>query len=43
MSQQFGDGNFAHLSGARIVRVAVHLAIQGMGYGTRAVELLYRY
>ena len=43
MSQQFGDGNFAQLSGARIVRVAVHPAVQGMGYGSRAMELLYRY
>ncbi|KAL3793559.1 hypothetical protein ACHAW5_002839 [Stephanodiscus triporus] len=43
MSQQFGDGNFAQLSGARIVRVAVHPAVQGMGYGSRSMELLYRY
>ena len=43
MSQQFGDNNFAQLSGARIVRVAVHPAVQGMGYGSRAMELLYRY
>ncbi|KAL7539118.1 hypothetical protein ACHAWF_006304 [Thalassiosira exigua] len=43
MSQQFGDGNFAELSGARVVRVAVHPEVQGMGYGTRAMELLGRY
>lgn len=43
MSQQFGDNNFAQLSGARVVRVAVHPAVQGMGYGSRAMELLYRY
>lgn len=43
MSQQFSDGNFAQLSGARIVRVAVHPAVQGLGYGSRAMELLYRY
>lgn len=43
MSQQFGDGNFAQLSGARVVRVAVHPAVQGMGYGSRAMELLFRY
>uniref|UniRef100_A0A7S2PD83 RNA cytidine acetyltransferase n=2 Tax=Leptocylindrus danicus TaxID=163516 RepID=A0A7S2PD83_9STRA len=43
VSQQFGDSNFAQLSGARIVRVAVHPHVQGMGYGSRAVELLYRY
>jgi len=43
MSQQFGDNNFAQLSGARVVRVAVHPAVQGMGYGGRAMELLFRY
>jgi N-acetyltransferase 10 len=43
VSQQFGDSNFAHLSGARIIRVAVAPVVQGMGYGTRAIELLYRY
>ena len=43
MSQQFGDNNFAQLSGARVVRVAVHPGVQGMGYGSRALELLYRY
>lgn len=41
--QQFGDSNFAQLSGARIVRVAVHPNVQGMGYGSRAIELLYRF
>lgn len=43
LSQQFGDSNFAQLSGARIVRVAVHPTVQGMGYGSRAIQLLYRY
>jgi N-acetyltransferase 10 len=43
ISQQFGDSNFAQLSGARIVRIAVHPKVQGMGYGSRAIELLYRY
>ena len=43
MSQQFGDGNFAQLSGARVVRVAVHPEVQVLGYGSRAMELLYRY
>jgi N-acetyltransferase 10 len=43
ISQQFGDSKFAQLSGARIVRIAVHPAVQGMGYGTRAMELLYRF
>jgi N-acetyltransferase 10 len=40
ISQQFNDNDFATLSGARIVRVATHPDVQGMGYGTRALELL---
>ena len=43
VSQQFGDSKFAQLSGARIVRLAVHPSVQGMGYGSRAIECLYRY
>jgi len=43
IAQQFGDSKFAQLSGARIVRIAVHPSVQGMGYGTRAVDLLYRF
>merc|ERR1712032_451890 len=43
LSQQFGDSNFAKLSGARIVRVAVHPTLQGLGYGSKAIELLYRF
>ena len=43
ISQQFGDSNFAQLSGARVVRIAVHPTVQGMGYGSRAIELLYHY
>ena len=43
VSQQFSDSKFAQLSGARIVRVAVHPSVQGMGYGSRAMELLYRF
>jgi N-acetyltransferase 10 len=43
IAQQFGDSKFAQLSGARIVRIAVHPSVQGMGYGSRAVELLFRY
>ena len=37
MSQQFSDNNLAQLSGARIVRLAVHPAVQGI------MELLYWY
>ena len=43
VSQQFGDSKFAGLSGARVVRIATHPSLQGMGYGSRAVELLYRF
>ena len=43
IAQQFGDSKFAQLSGARIVRLAVHPSVQGMGYGSRAIESLYRY
>ena len=43
IAQQFGDSKFAQLSGARVVRIAVHPSVQGMGYGSRAVELLYRF
>ena len=43
ISQQFGDSNFAQLSGARVVRVAVHPSVQSMGYGSRAIELLYHF
>ncbi|CAJ1937433.1 unnamed protein product [Cylindrotheca closterium] len=43
ISQQFGDAQFAQLSGARIVRIAVHPSVQSMGYGSRAVELLQRF
>ncbi|CEH17021.1 Predicted P-loop ATPase fused to an acetyltransferase [Ceraceosorus bombacis] len=40
IAQQYQDDEFAGLSGARIVRVAVHPDHAGAGYGTRAVELL---
>lgn len=40
---QFQDSGFAQLSGARIVRVAVHPGLQRGGYGSRAVELLSLY
>ena len=40
VSQQFQEPAFAGLTGARIVRIATHPDVQGMGYGTRAVQLL---
>ncbi|XP_006002066.1 RNA cytidine acetyltransferase isoform X2 [Latimeria chalumnae] len=43
VSEQFQDPEFGSLSGARIVRIAVHPDYQGMGYGGRAVQLLQMY
>lgn len=43
VSQQFDDSEFASLAGARIVRIATHPDYQGMGYGSRAMELLVQY
>ncbi|CAN0114859.1 unnamed protein product, partial [Ectocarpus sp. 4 AP-2014] len=43
LSQQYQDGQFAGLSGARIVRIATHTDVQKMGYGSRAIDLLTKY
>lgn len=43
ISQQFQDPKFAELKGVRVVRIATHPSYQGMGYGTRALELLVDY
>jgi N-acetyltransferase 10 len=43
LKQQFLDDNFPSLSGARVVRIATHPEHDRMGYGTRALELLYKY
>ncbi|KAA0714877.1 RNA cytidine acetyltransferase [Triplophysa tibetana] len=43
VSEQFQDSEFGGLSGARIVRIAVNPDYQGMGYGSRALQLLQRY
>jgi len=43
ISRQFNDHNFASLSGGRIVRIATNPNYQKMGYGTRALQLLYDY
>lgn len=43
MSQQFQDSEFPQLTGARIVRVAVHPELGRMGYGSRAVQQLARF
>nr|XP_018667185.1 RNA cytidine acetyltransferase [Ciona intestinalis] len=43
VTEQFQDHDFASLSGARVVRIATHPDYQGMGYGSRALELLEKY
>ncbi|MFH4980783.1 hypothetical protein AB6A40_007492 [Gnathostoma spinigerum] len=43
ISNQFLDSDFPKLSGARIVRIAVHPDYQSMGYGSRAIQLLQSY
>lgn len=43
VSRQFNDTNFASLSGARIVRIATNPNYQKMGYGSKALSLLYDY
>ena len=43
ISQQFQDNDFPSLSGARVVRIATHPSMQGMGYGSRALQLLGQY
>ncbi|KAK5172368.1 N-acetyltransferase 10 [Saxophila tyrrhenica] len=40
VSQQFQDSEFAGLSGARVVRIATNPDHAGMGYGSRALQLL---
>lgn len=41
--EQFQDNVFPSLSGARIVRIAVHPSALRLGYGSAAVDLLVRY
>ncbi|ROI15050.1 RNA cytidine acetyltransferase [Anabarilius grahami] len=43
VSEQFQDSEFGGLSGGRIVRIAVNPDYQGMGYGSRALQLLQQY
>ncbi|UZJ54740.1 hypothetical protein CBS101457_004060 [Exobasidium rhododendri] len=43
MSQQFQDADFASLSGARVVRIAVHSHHAREGYGSRALDCLTRF
>ncbi|XP_047003929.1 RNA cytidine acetyltransferase [Schistocerca americana] len=43
IAQQYQDEDFPSLAGARIVRIATHPDYQGMGYGSRALNLLKEY
>ena len=43
LTQQYQDYDFPALSGARVVRIATHPNYQGMGYGTRSLQLLEDY
>ncbi|WFD45297.1 N-acetyltransferase 10 [Malassezia psittaci] len=43
ITQQFQDSDFAELSGARVVRIAVHPEFSGMGYGTRALQVMEQF
>lgn len=43
ISRQYNDKNFAALSGARVVRIATNPNYLKMGYGTRALQLIYDY
>ncbi|XP_018616345.1 RNA cytidine acetyltransferase [Scleropages formosus] len=43
VSEQFQDHDFGSLSGGRVVRIAVNPDYQGMGYGSRAMQLLQMY
>ena len=43
IAQQYLDSDFSQLSGARIVRIATHPDVQGMGYGRKTLQLLQEY
>ncbi|KAL4434095.1 hypothetical protein ABPG75_000536 [Micractinium tetrahymenae] len=43
VGQQFQDSEFPSLSGARVVRIAVHPEVPRAGYGTRVLDQLRRY
>ncbi|KAI0276813.1 GNAT acetyltransferase 2-domain-containing protein [Russula aff. rugulosa BPL654] len=43
VAQQFQEGKFAMMSGARIVRIATHPDYLSMGYGARALQALNAY
>ncbi|KZT24613.1 DUF699-domain-containing protein [Neolentinus lepideus HHB14362 ss-1] len=43
VSQQYQEGKFGMLSGARVVRIATHPDYASMGYGARALQALNSY
>jgi N-acetyltransferase 10 len=43
IGEYFQDPDFAELTGARVVRIATHPDLQGMGYGQKALEELERF
>lgn len=43
VSQQFCDREFPSLSGARVVRIATNPDYMNMGYGSKALQLLFDY
>jgi len=43
LSNHYQEHNFGELTGARVVRIACHPDLQGMGYGSRALEELSRF
>ncbi|KAI0263903.1 GNAT acetyltransferase 2-domain-containing protein [Gloeopeniophorella convolvens] len=43
VAQQFQEGKFALMSGARVVRIATHPDYANMGYGARALQALNAY
>jgi len=43
VSQQFQDAHFPGLTGARVVRIAVHPDLPRLGYGSRALALLEQF
>lgn len=43
IAEYFQDSDFAELTGARVVRIATHPDLQGMGYGHKALEELQRF
>mmetsp|Transcript_34138 Transcript_34138/g.133625 ORF Transcript_34138/g.133625 Transcript_34138/m.133625 type:complete len:985 (-) Transcript_34138:2661-5615(-) len=43
LSQQFQEPELIEFTGLRVIRIATNPSVQSMGYGTRAMELLFEY